>query len=151
METKRLLTWTLTLASVAWSLGASRSAHAGMSYGENVPSLAVGQTWVTDATAKFADIDELQIVFMFSSSVGNTYQITTMPYDATKPEDDTIFRKIENGGVIDDDGGQNGYSSTLWTRTSASTSTGNITNYGFSIKGFSTSLKNLRVVVTRLK
>ena len=60
-------------------------------------------------------------------------------------------RKIENGGVIDDDGGQNGYSSTLWTRTSASTSTKNITNYGFSIKGFSTSLKNLRVVVTRLK
>jgi hypothetical protein len=151
MKTKRLLTWTLALASVALSLAAGPSAHAGQSYGENVPSLAVGQSWVTDATARFADIDELQIVFMFSSSVGNTYQITSMPYDATKPEDDTVFRKIENGAVIDDDGGQNNYSSTLWTRTNASNSTGNITNYGFSVKGFSTSLKNLRVVVTRLK
>lgn len=146
-----LATAALVLSLTAATMTVPRHAHAGVSYGERVPSLAVGQSWVYDATPRYADIDELQLVFMFTSSVGNTYRIDTMPYDATKPGDDTVFRRLEDGGIVDDDGGQNQYSSALWTRTNASTSVGNITNYGFNIKGFSVSLKNLRVVVTRVK
>ena len=153
MKTNRLLALPLALTLIALSIAVPNRAYAaGVSYGERVPTLAIGQTWVYDATAKHSDIDSLQLVFYFSSSVGNTYRIETMPYDATKPEDDTVFRKLEDDSfVIDDDGGQNNYSTALWTRTSAGSGTGNITNYGFNIKGFSVSLKNLRVVVTRLK
>ena len=138
---------TLTLISLA----APNTATAGMSYPETVPQLAVGQTYTIDATAKYAEIDELQLVFMFTTVVGNTFRVDTMPYNMTKAEDDTVFRRIENGAVIDDDGGQNNHSSAIWTRTVASTNTATIENYGFNIRGFNTPLKNLRVVITRLK
>jgi len=151
MKKNRLFATTLMLASTGLAMGLPQSARAGMTYGENVPSLAVGQSWVYDATPRYADIDALQLVFMFSTAVGNTFRIDTMPYDATKAGDDTVLRKIEDNAVIDDDGGQSQYSSALWTRTNASTSVANITNYGFNIKGFSVPLRNLRVVVTRLK
>jgi hypothetical protein len=126
-------------------------ARAGMTYGETVPAMAVGQSWVYDATAKYADIDGLQLVFMFTTTVGQTVRIDTMPYNMTKPEDDTVFRQIGVNTVIDDDGGQNNYSSAIWRRTVASTSVATIENYGFDIKGFSVPLRNLRVIVTRLK
>lgn len=132
-------------------LSAPPEAQAGYSWGENVPSLSVGQTWVYDASAVRAEIDSLQLVFMFSSSVGHTYRITTMPYNATMPEDDTVFRQIGNNAIIDDDGGQNAYSNAIWRRTNASNSTGDITNYGFNVQGFSGPLRNVRVIVTRLK
>jgi len=151
MTLRRLLAFPLTLGLLVGAFLAPGTAHAAISYGKSVPALAVGQSWVYDATAEQADIISLQLVFMFSSSVGNTFRITTMPYDMTKVEDDTVYRQIGNNTIIDDDDGQNAYSDALWTRTNASNATGDITNYGFNIMGFSTNLKNLRVVVTRLK
>jgi hypothetical protein len=144
-----------TPLAVAFALFASLMAptapRAGVFFGERVPPLSVGQSWVFDATAKEPDIDGLQLVFMFSTSVGNTFRIDTLPYDMTKPEDDTVFRQLTTNTMIDDDGGQNAYSSAIWRRTNPSNAVADITNYGFDIVGFSAPLKNLRVVVTRLK
>jgi len=133
---------TLALTLLA-SFASLSPALAGWGGGEETPTIAVGQSYVTLLT-----IPTTYHTFHFGSwASGATFLVTTYPADATVPFDDTVIKSIKSdnsGYLLDDDGGPQAYSQAVFERRGAYEWI-DVRSYG------GTDLNNTKVVITRLK